>query len=119
MTTTGRKAVRVHRTSTPEETVRLKELRRRVELDKAEILSEGRNVRIAKQQATAKLREAFSLLKAERERQGLSLAELAESSGIGKSALSRLENDAAVNPTVTTLERYAEALGKTLVVTFQ
>ena len=39
--------------------------------------------------------------------------------GIGRAALSRLENDATCNPTVTTLTRYADALGKKLVVGFQ
>jgi transcriptional regulator with XRE-family HTH domain len=33
-----------------------------------------------------------------------------------RAALSRLENNEDANPTLTTLERYAEALGKRIVV---
>ena len=45
--------------------------------------------------------------------------EVEDRSGIGRAALSRLENEYEPNPTVTTLTRYAEALGKKLVVTFE
>ena len=63
--------------------------------------------------------DAFRLLKAERQALGLSLSDIEEKSGIGRAALSRLENEAEPNPTVVTLTRYAEALGKRLVVSFQ
>ena len=43
-------------------------------------------------------------LKAERERQGLTLAQLAERSGIDKGAISKLETGRQVNPPVDTLE---------------
>jgi transcriptional regulator with XRE-family HTH domain len=65
------------------------------------------------------LREAFQLLKADRQAQGLSLTDLEKRTGIGRGALSRLENDAEANPTVTTLLRYSEALGRKLVVRFE
>jgi transcriptional regulator with XRE-family HTH domain len=65
------------------------------------------------------VRDAFRLLKAERQALGLSLSDLEEKSGIGRSALSRLENDKEPNPTVVTLTRYAAALGKHLVVSFK
>jgi transcriptional regulator with XRE-family HTH domain len=42
-----------------------------------------------------------------------------ERTGIGRSALSRLENDDAANPTMATLLRYSDALGKKLVVRFE
>lgn len=58
-----------------------------------------------------RLRDIVQVLKAERQRRGLSLAEIGERSGIGKSNLSRLENDPDPNPTMDTLLRYAEALG--------
>ena len=54
--------------------------------------------------------------RAERERQGLSLADINERTGIDRAALSRLENNEDANPTLTTLERYAEAVGKQMVV---
>jgi transcriptional regulator with XRE-family HTH domain len=51
------------------------------------------------------------VLKSERQRRGLSLAEVGERSGIGKSNLLRLENDPNPNPTMDTVLRYAEAIG--------
>jgi DNA-binding XRE family transcriptional regulator len=53
-------------------------------------------------------------LKKAREAARLSLSEVAERSGIDKAALSRLENGHQPNPTLSTLLRYAEALGKEL-----
>lgn len=53
-------------------------------------------------------------LKAERQRQGLSLDELAERTGIAKPNLSRLENSTRTAPTFDTLHRYAQALGKAI-----
>lgn len=58
-----------------------------------------------------RLCDIVRVLKAERERLGLSLAEIGERSGIGKSNLSRLENDPNPNPTMDTVLRYADALG--------
>jgi transcriptional regulator with XRE-family HTH domain len=53
-------------------------------------------------------------LREERERQGLSLGDVAKRSGIDKAALSRLEGGQHLNPTWNTLTRYAAALGKAL-----
>lgn len=58
-------------------------------------------------------------LKKAREAAGLSLADVAERSGIDKAALSRLENGVHDNPTVGTLMHYATAVGKKLVWTLQ
>lgn len=58
------------------------------------------------------LRQVVTLLKAAREEAGLSLADVARRSGIGKAALSRLENGQQINPTLNTLYRYAAAVGK-------
>ena len=65
------------------------------------------------------LRVALHELKKAREAAGLSLADVAERSGIDKAALSRLENGVHDNPTVETLMRYAAALGKKLTWTLQ
>src|SRR4051794_14727154 len=54
---------------------------------------------------------AVAMLKQDRERQGLTLAEVSERSGLDKGMLSRLENGKILNPTITTLWRYAEAVG--------
>ena len=62
------------------------------------------------------LRQVLAALKAERVRLGLSLADINERSGIDRAALSRLENNEDANPTLSTLERYAAAVGKQMVV---
>ena len=64
----------------------------------------------------ATLQDALRLLRAERVRQGLSLADIQDRTGIERPNLSRLENEGSSNPTVATLTRYAEALGKRLVI---
>jgi DNA-binding XRE family transcriptional regulator len=62
------------------------------------------------------LRNAVAALKAERERQQLSISEVSRATGIDSAAISRLETGANVNPTVATLTRYARALGKEIVI---
>jgi ribosome-binding protein aMBF1 (putative translation factor) len=60
-------------------------------------------------------RAALAALRAERERRGLSLADLAERTGMDKAMLSHLETGKIPNPTLSTLRAYAKALGKRLV----
>ena len=60
------------------------------------------------------LRAILQDLVAQRQRQGITLTELASRTGIRKSNLSRLESSTSTTPTLDTLERYARALGKTL-----
>src|ERR1700730_13035829 len=60
--------------------------------------------------------ELLTQLKAAREAKGLSLADLTELTGMDRSALSKLETCQRANPTVETLVRYAEAVGKRLIV---
>ena len=50
-------------------------------------------------------------LRAERERQGLSLADIADRTGMDRAAIHKLEIGVSRNPTLATLNRYAEALG--------
>jgi DNA-binding XRE family transcriptional regulator len=50
--------------------------------------------------------------KAARESQGLTLAEVAERMGIDPPALSRLETGKTLNPTLATLHKWAQALGR-------
>ena len=56
------------------------------------------------------------LLKEERKAQGLSLADMQKKTGISRAALSRLENTKDANPTIGTLDRLANAVGKRLMV---
>jgi DNA-binding XRE family transcriptional regulator len=58
------------------------------------------------------IRQAVFALKKAREAGGLSLADVAERTGIDKAALSRIETGQHMNPTVSTLCRYAHSLGK-------
>ena len=62
------------------------------------------------------LHDLLKQLKAARDAKGLSLANLTELTGMDRSALSKLETGRRANPTVETLVRYAEAVGKRLVV---
>lgn len=87
-----------------------RELIEREELD--ELMSFGRKA-LARQEL---LDGALAALKAEREAQGVSLSEMEKRTGISKSALSRLENEPNANPTVSTLMRIAEALGREITI---
>jgi hypothetical protein len=62
------------------------------------------------------LKHVLGDLREERQRLGLSLADVKERSGIDRSTLSKLENDADPNVTMNTLIRYAEAVGKVVLV---
>jgi transcriptional regulator with XRE-family HTH domain len=50
-------------------------------------------------------------LKEERQRRGLSLADMMRLTGMSRESISRLENDPTPNPTMLTFARYAAALG--------
>ena len=88
------------------------EIEREVEAEKPAMLAAAREHFRRKDAALAPLREAVSALRAEREAQGLSLADLENRAGISRPSLCRLENDLNGNPTIGTLMRIAEALGK-------
>lgn len=62
---------------------------------------------------------ALQALKAERQRCGLSIGVVAERSGLDRAVVSRLENGKQDNPTVATLMRYAAALGKRFVWSYE
>jgi len=100
--------------ATPEQRQTQRELARQIDRDEAaEIKTTGRRM-LARHR---RLREAVAMLKQERERLNLSLDEVGRRSGIGKVNLSRLENSPTANPTLDTLARYAEAIGKDVFVT--
>ncbi len=65
------------------------------------------------------MRQVLRQLKEERAKAGLSLTALAERTGMDKAFLSRLENGRQTNPTLETLDRYARALGKELVLSLR
>ncbi len=104
---------RIYREPTAEQAAKYRKIRGLIAEEWPEIRAEALRLRDAKQ---ADLSAVVSLLKSERETQGLSLTDIGKSSGISKSAISRLENNEDVNPTISTLMRYAKALGKQLSV---
>lgn len=85
-------------------------IREQVERDKPRLNREALAAKAQMQAAFAAMR----MLKAEREKRGISLGKLAELSGIDKANLSRMENNINANPTLETLVRIARALGGTI-----
>ena len=84
--------------------------------EESEIRRKARKYEHAYEAGRATLHDALKLLKAERERMGLSLTDVSERMGIERPNLSRLENEADSNPTIATLTRYADALGQRLFI---
>jgi DNA-binding XRE family transcriptional regulator len=58
------------------------------------------------------VQRALQALKKERQQRGLTVSDVALQSGLDRAAISRLENGKQDNPTVATLMRYAAAIGK-------
>jgi predicted transcriptional regulator len=107
------KRISRNRQLTSEEAARYRTIREQVAGELPELIA-----RHHERMATLdQLHELLMQLKAAREAKGLSLADLTELTGMDRSALSKLETGQRANPTVETLVRYAEAVGKRLVVT--
>lgn len=101
-----------NRRLTPEEAAKYRTIRQQI----AEELPELTARHCQRLAALDQLAELLRQLKAAREERGLSLADLTELTGMDRSALSKLETGQRPNPTLETLVRYAEAVGKHLVV---
>ena len=97
---------------TPEEAAKYKAVREQVAKELPQLI-ERHDQRMA---ALDQLQELLAQLKAAREAKGLSLADMTERTGMDSSALSKLETGQRSNPTIETLVRYADAVGKRLVV---
>ncbi len=107
---------RIHRKikRSAEEQRQLDEIRHRFQKQKPgleELLSSGDVAEVVSQGEYVDLRVMLAALKKHREQRGLSLADIADKSGMDRAAVSRLENGIYVNPTVDTLYRYAAAIG--------
>jgi len=103
----AKKAKRIRKKLTASERAAYKKKLARLAAEKKEITAKGRAVFAAHKTAI----KAISQLKDERARQGLSLADIRDRTGISREAISKLENDTTPNPTVLTIVRYAVALG--------
>ncbi len=102
---------------TPEEKARIEAIREKFQREKPsleDLIASGEYDGPVPQGAYLELRRLMHLLRTARERQGLSLADIAERTGIDKAALSRLETGKQINPTIDTVWRYAHAVGKQL-----
>jgi DNA-binding XRE family transcriptional regulator len=111
MTMTMRRIVR-NRQLTAEESAKYRDVRERVAEELPELLTRHHE-RVS---ALDQLGELLKQLKVAREERGLSLSDLTDLTGMDRSAISKLETGQRPNPTVETLVRYAEAVGKHLVV---
>ena len=108
---------RVHQKSerTPEQLSELRAVRAHYQQEKPseeDVLAESEQDAVLPLGEVILLREIFTQLRRERERQNLTLAEMELRTGIGQAALSRLETGKAANPTIDTIYRIAAALGK-------
>jgi predicted transcriptional regulator len=107
---------RIHRKTerTPEQQRQLEEVRERFQRERPglkDLLATGDAAEVVPQGEYLELRAMLGRLKKHRERQGLSLTDVANRSGMDRAAISRLENGVYLNPTVDTLYRYAQAVG--------
>ncbi len=101
-----------NRKLTPEEAAKYRKIREEVELEKPEVIAKAQQAR--RDSRLKQLAVVMQQLKAAREAKGLSLADVYQRTGIDRSALSKLGNVTNDNPTIETLLRYAEVVGKRL-----
>ena len=101
-----------NRRLTPEESAKYKEIRERVTEELPDLIARHHE-RLA---TLDQLGELLTQLKVAREERGLSLSDLTDLTGMDRSAISKLETGQRPNPTIETLVRYAEAVGKHLLV---
>ncbi len=99
----------------PEQLAELRAVRERYQREKpspAKALAQSGHEQLVPLGEVILLHHVLALLKQERERQKLTLADLEERTGISQAALSRLETGKAANPTIDTIYRISAALGK-------
>ena len=107
---------------TPKETAKLRADRERYQREKPtpeQLLAEGGHKEFVPLGELMVMHQLMASLKQERERQGLTLAALAQRSGIDQAALSKLETGSHANPTLATLYRIALALDKVIICVLQ
>ncbi len=102
---------RILRANTREREAELKKLRAQLDDEKDTLKSEGKAKLALVKAKRAELADIFTSLKAEREKQGLSLADMSDRCGMAREVIYRLESLQSPNPTIGTIQRYAAALG--------
>jgi DNA-binding XRE family transcriptional regulator len=106
------KRIQRDRRLTPEEATKYKKVREQVAEELPDLVARHQE----RMTALDQMQGVVTQLKAAREEKGLSLSEMTELTGMDRSALSKLETGQRPNPTIETLVRYAEAVGKRIVV---
>lgn len=111
----------IHRpnTQTTEQRQREKELRERFQRERPsleQLVASGEYAPPMPHGVYLEILGLLAGLRGVRESAGLSLTDLAARTGIDKAALSRLETGRQGNPTLETIFRYVNALGKRIVV---
>ena len=104
-----------YRKGTPEELEHYDRLRNQIEAEKPEISKHARAAFDNAKRTGMSPRTAISALRHERQQQGLGLEEIISRTGLARHSVAELENGDA-DPTLKTLEAYAEALGKRLLI---
>jgi DNA-binding XRE family transcriptional regulator len=107
---------------TPDDLARIKSIREKFQRERPtvdQLLESGQYKEPVPLGVYLETKRLLHELKKQREEAGISLADVAERSGMDKAAVSRLENGHQQNPTVATLSRYAAALGKLLILGFR
>ncbi len=98
----------------PEQQAAVEAIRARSKIERPgpdELIDQGELDELVPHGQFMELRELTVRLRQTRERQGLSLTDVSERSGMTRAAISRLENGWNLNPTLDTLFRYATVLG--------
>jgi DNA-binding XRE family transcriptional regulator len=116
-----KKTSRIHRprVQTPEQEAAEQAIRQRFQAEKPDLqtlVDKGDIAQVFSMGEYWELRKAFAALKALREQQGLSIADLAERTGLDQATITGLENGQVDNITIAGMTRYAHALGKKVVV---
>ena len=111
-------AKRIYRQATVEEQERHQRIREQIQEELPAIKQRAQQKLGEAMQRGIAIQHSMAVLKAERIKKGLSLSDMKARTGIERSTLSRLENNAAANPTVNTLTKYANAVGKKVFVVF-
>jgi len=100
-------AKRIMKTLSADEAARYRAKVAKIDTHKVELLAEARECKRRDDLRIEELRTVFRTLRAERERQGLSLADIQERTGMSRESICRLENQSAGNCQVSTIEHYA------------
>ena len=107
------------RVQTPEQEAEEKAIRQRYQTEKPSLqtlLDSGDIQQVFTMGEYWELRKTFAALKALREQQGLSIADLASRAGLDQASISHLEDGQVDNLTIATVTGYAKALGKQVLV---